>query len=265
MKNYKPILLILFSLFISCSDKNQEHLEKVKQRVKEDALGVDMKYKNIEFQWIDTLFVKEKLTSLKKINNTEIQSILDTEYFVKDNFKTGKLFTKEYLTKERIIELRNWETKVAHSDNSGYYKKQGYKDYLDFAFKNRNASKSISELCNQIEKTDKLLEKYNKIENGDLELIENSLWYYKRIDDFESNNKPEKLWSNLYSKLETIKSNQILIDSLSKLNPDQIIQYKSLNKFTINNPILNGAEQELKEYFIFDKDFNITERIDFKK
>lgn len=39
----------------SCSSPNKEYIEKIKQQVKEDALGVEMNYKNISFEWTDTL------------------------------------------------------------------------------------------------------------------------------------------------------------------------------------------------------------------
>lgn len=110
-----------------------------------------MNYKNINFEWVDTLFVNEKLIHLNNINDESLQTILDFEYFVKDNFETGKLFSKEYLSKNRILELRNWEVEVGHPNKYGSWVKDGYKDYLEFAFANRNASKYISELCNQIE------------------------------------------------------------------------------------------------------------------
>lgn len=140
-----------FKISFSCSNKNQKFIDKIKEQVKEDALGIEMNYKNINFEWVDTLFVNEKLIHLNNINDESLQTILDFEYFVKDNFETGKLFSKEYLSKNRILELRNWEVEVGHPNKYGSWVKDGYKDYLEFAFANRNASKYISELCNQIE------------------------------------------------------------------------------------------------------------------
>lgn len=106
---------------------------------------------------------------------------------------------------------------------------------------------------------------YTQIDEGDITLLENILWYYKRIENYQSNNNPEEIWSNLTTILEEIRRNKSQIDSLSSLEPNQVIYYKSLNTFKINNPIFNGAEQELKQYFIFDTNFNIIERIDYKK
>jgi len=165
-----------------------------------------------------------------------------------------------YLTKNRVEELRNWE-----KNNRGIPFNKEYNDYYKFAFANRDASKWISELCNQIEETDNLLSDFENIEEGNLRLINNVLWYYDRIDNYNSNHKPNAIWEKVSAKLGELKGFKVVIDSLSILNSDKVIYYKSLNTYKINNPMLNGAEQELTKYFLFDDQFNIIGKEEFKK
>ena len=254
------IILGLIGLLLGCSNPNKDYIEKVKKQVKEDAMGVEMNYENIAFQWTDTLFVKEKLKTIQANYKDRLNTILDIEYFVQDNFKKGKLFSTEYLSKKRVQELRNWE-----KNNRGIPFDKEYTDYYKFAFANRNASKWTSELCNQIEKTDNLLNKFEELEEGNLELMTNVNWYYSRIDNFNSNHKPNAIWEKVSNELSELKILKVEIDTLSKLSPEKVIYYKSLNTYKINNPLLNSAEQELKKYFLFDDKLNIIGKEDLKK
>lgn len=270
MKKTKILTFGLLAMILGCSNPNSEYIEKIKQKVKEDAMGVELNYENIEFQWIDTLFVKEKLTTISEQFDDRIKTILNIEYYVRDNFEKGKIFTKNYLTKDRFIELRNWELKVGHPNEYSYgrqatWVKDGYKDYYEFAFANRDASSWISELCNQIEKTDSLLNNYDNLEDGNLDLLQNALWFYKRIDIFESNNNPADLWDKVDNEIAELKKLKTEIDSLSSLDPNKVIHYKALNTYKIKNPILNGAVQELKKYFIFNSQFEIIGKEDIEK
>jgi len=67
------------------------------------------------------------------------------------------------------------------------------------------------------------------------------------------------------NELVELKALKVEIDSLSILNPNKVIYYKAFNTYKINNPILNGAEQELTKYFLFDDQFNIIGKEDFNK
>ncbi len=254
------IILGLLGIIASCSNPNKEYIEKIKQQVKEDALGVEMNYKNISFEWTDTLFVGEKISELDKSFSERLSVILNLEYYAKDNFEKGKLFSLSYLTKNRLEQLRNWE-----KNNRGIPFNKEYNDYYKFAFDNRDASAWISELCNQIEETDSLLSEYDKLEEGNLFLLKNVLWYYNRIDNYHSNHKPESLWSTISEEIDALKEIKEEIDSLTIIGSDKVIHYKALNTYKINNPIFNGAEQELKRYFLFDSNLNIIGKEDFEK
>ena len=46
-------------------------------------------------------------------------------------------------------------------------------------------------------------------------------------------------------------------ENLSKEDLNKVIEYKAINEYTINNPILNGAEVEIKKHFIFNSELEI--------
>lgn len=269
MKRAYLFLSGLLLLLAGCSNPNAEYIDKVEQQVKEDALGVEMNYQNIRFQWVDTLYVHEKLSQLEEQYTERLNAILDIEYYVRDNYEQGNIFTKDYLTKERFTQLRNWEREVGHPNQSPYggmalWVREGYKDYYDFAFDNRNASPWISELCDQIDETDSLLSVYDSLQEGDLELLQNVVWFYQRIDNFESSGSPSDLWDEVDIELTKLQRLELKMDSISNLDPSMAIHYKALNNYTIDNPLLNGAEQELTAYFIFDPQLEIIGKDDYE-
>ena len=261
------VLIFHVALIYSCSDPNEKHIQKIADFTKENAFGAELNYQNVQFNWVDTFFVKERLVELNKAYSAKLNEILKIEFYVKDNFTRGNLFKKEYLSKDRLLELRDWELNVGHPNKGSYsgssalWVKDGYKDYYDFAFSNRDASTFIFNLCNQIEQTDSLLKVYDNVKEGDLNLLENASWFYKRIDNYESNHKPHQIWDAVNIELDTLNHWEIIIDSLSLLNPNEVIHYKTLNKYKINNPFLNGVEQDLKCYFLFDQHFNVIKSI----
>jgi uncharacterized phage-like protein YoqJ len=247
----KKLLLILLplTLLFGCSNPNAEYLSKIKQNLKENANGVELNYENIEFKWVDTLFVSEQITQLNSSYEKKITSIMEIENYVKDNYETGKVFTKSYLTKDRFEELRNWEKNRRKKYSKG--------DYYEFAFKNREASSWISELCNQIEETDSLLSVYDEINEGNLDLFQNSLWYYEHIDNYVSNGNPSQIWAKVLNELTELRQINLDLEGLLKLEPNKVINYKASNIYKINNPLLNGAEQEVNNTVLFNSELEI--------
>lgn len=57
--------------------------------------------------------------------------------------------------------------------------------------------------------------------------------------------------------VEELEKLQTEKDVLSKKDPNEVIEYKALNIYNINNPMLNSVKQEVEKHFIFDKDLNI--------
>jgi hypothetical protein len=235
-------LLISLATLIACAETNP-YINKIKIKVKEDALGVEMNYKSISFQWKDTLTIGKQITKMTAQYDEGLNSILDISYFSED-----------VLTKEWLIRLRNFENRVRN-------KPKGYKNYEAFAFANRKASSFISEFCDQIEKTDELLTHWEHLGKGNLNLIKNAIWYYEREDKYNSRSRTD--WSainNLVKELEKLNSEK---EALLERDSNEIIEYKALNVYKINNPMLNGAEVEVKKNFIFDKDLNIIRTEDY--
>ena len=58
----------------------------------------------------------------------------------------------------------------------------------------------------------------------------------------------------MVKELEELHSKK---EALLERDSNEIIEYKALNVYNINNPMLNGAEVEVEKHFIFDKDLNI--------
>lgn len=264
MKKLYFFLISIISINVGCSRSDSVFIESINNYVNENALGLDLKYKSIDFKLIDTVFVKDSLKTLKKEYSENIKPLLGFKFYIKDDFKDGYIYTKDYITEKRFSELRNWELNIGHPSYNEYsgqaiWVADGFKDYYEFAFSNRNASEFISSLCTQVEKTDSLLKVFDKVKNGDLELINNVNWYYKRIDKFESSEDPDK--NGVFAKVDEVvaylKNVKLSIDSLSKLNPENIIQYKAINTYQINNPLFNGAEQKITRQFNFNPEFKV--------
>tara|TARA_B110000261_G_C13019165_1_gene331375 strand:+ start:125 stop:871 length:747 start_codon:yes stop_codon:yes gene_type:complete len=239
----KLIYLTLTILIVACSsDINQVHIDKIKQKVKKDAMGIDLNYKNVTFEWIDTLTVKKQLSFLNTSYDEGINSILKSSFFSQD-----------VLTKEKLITLRNWENGMR--DTPFKYDGKKYKNYEGFALNNRDLSPFITDLCNQIEISDKLLENWSNLEEGNLKLIKNANWYYKRKANY--NGTSIDFYNSINNLVELLEELKIKIVPISEMNPNDIIESKALNNYTINNPIMNGIEVDINKYFIFDKDYNI--------
>tara|TARA_B110000977_G_C10869029_1_gene412770 strand:- start:32 stop:700 length:669 start_codon:yes stop_codon:yes gene_type:complete len=214
----------------------------IKQIVKKDAMGIDLNYKNVTFEWIDTLTVKKQLSFLNTSYDEGINSILKSSFFSQD-----------VLTKEKLITLRNWENGMR--DTPFKYNGKKYKNYEGFALNNRDLSPFITDLCNQIEISDKLLENWSNLEEGNLKLIKNANWYYKRKANY--NGTSIDFYNSINNLVELLEELKIKIVPISEMNPNDIIESKALNNYTINNPIMNGIEVDINKYFIFDKDYNI--------
>jgi hypothetical protein len=242
----KVLILLMIGIIVSCSN-DAKYIEIVKQKVKDDALGIDMNYKNISFQWMDTLTVGRKLKTGLDLYDEMLNKLLSSSYF-----------SNESLNKEKLIELRNWENERRSKDRgseSFSFDGKKYENYEEFAFANRNASQFISDFCDQIEKTDKILMEWDNLEMPNLDLFKNVVWYYERQDSYYNIDSPNwKRFMDLINELENLKAENT---NLSEMNSDEVLEYKALNKYKINNPILNGAEQEVSKFFVFDKDFNV--------
>ncbi len=262
MKKTKILLIGLLALIFGCSNPNSEFIDKVKQYVKEDAMGIELNYKNLEFKWIDTLYVKDELATLNENFNERLKTIKDIEFYFKDNFEKGRIFTKSYLTKDRLVEIRNFQNKV----RDYLYKDNEYKSYYDWLFDKDNCdSEWCNTLRNEIEYMDSLIKNYKDFNDNDLNFLKSICWHYKYIDSYYSKKNPDAIWDKVDNEISDLKELKAKIDSLSDLDPDNVIHYKALNIYKVNNPMLNGVEQEIKRYFIFNSEHDIIGKKDFEK
>lgn len=255
MKDMHTIRTIASSLvlaLVGCTNPNEEYIETIRLHIKTEANGVEMNYESLEFKWIDTLHVHEQVTALTQLYADNLKAVIGLETFIKDDFIPGKVFSKNYLTLDRFKQLRDWEKIIR-----GVPFDEEFSDYYAFAFSNRTSSPFISELCDQLEKSDSLIQHFESIEEGNLALLSNVLWYYQRIDYYESNGQPNPIWDTVRSALNDLNAIQQSIDSLSQMDPQQVLEYKAYNAYQVNNPAYNGALQEVKKNYIFNPTFSI--------
>jgi len=270
MKKSILISLVLIGALFSCSNPNKVYIEKIKQQVKNDANGFEVNYENVSFKWVDTLYVSQKIANLKKDYSNTLNQILNYQSFVNDIDGSGKIFSKSYLTKNRLRQIRNWEIKVGHPNKYSWgekasWVKEGYKDYYKYACANKGTNQWFSELCRHVKTEDSLIREYNNIKEGNLTLIKNNLWFYKRIDHYYHSSNPNPVWNEISDKVESLEKINSTIDSLKTFKPNHVIYYKALNVFKANNPFFNGQRQELKKYFFFDSDYNIIKEEVYNK
>lgn len=253
IKKYS-LIFIVFYLVTGCSDPNQPYIDSIREKVQSDAMGFDLNYQSIEFNWVDTLKINDKINRLETAYSEKLKEILDLEYHVYDNHERDYIFSKKYISEQRLLELRNWE------DNMRGMPFNEYDNYTEFAFSNRNQSEWLQNYTSTVEKTDKLINKYESLNDGNLELIRNAVFYYERIDSFHNNRNVSDLWGLVRSQIYTLESLSKEINSWSEKNPNEVIHYVAENKFQINNPMFNNAEQQITDKFYFNKNFEIIKR-----
>jgi hypothetical protein len=239
------LLSLSFIILSSCSNQNDSYIDAIKENVKRNASGVELNYQSIEFKWIDTLTVGERTNQIEGIKKGFNNDFLAIEAIVSD-FDYGKLFSLEYLTKEKLIELREWERIKRKEFNP----KQ---DYYQFAEDNKDKSEWLQKLLIQLKQTDSLITNYDQISEGNSTLIKNALNYYKRIDQYYGDENNSKLWSQVELRLDSIQKMDVEIQRLTALEDSDIIHLKAFNKYSIINPLLNNAKVEIQKYYFFDK------------
>jgi hypothetical protein len=216
----------------------EEYIETI-----EEGNRIDLNYKSVALSYVDTLTIgkrkAELVNSIQEIkdhflshNKPVVSHLIDIE---------GDIFTKSFLTKEKLQELREWERQARKRNDPNY-------DYYAFLFTEDCYSAWCEELRNQLTKTDEYVENYDSIQDGDLDFINHIAWYYKRIDQFGSNGATDPAWEE---RIMLIDSGLALEEHLSKFTDDdsQVIHYVLENTYTILNPALN-TKQELTEKFL---------------
>ena len=78
---------------------------------------------------------------------------------------------------------------------------------------------------------------------------------YDIFDEFNGNSRLD--WSVIKDAINSLEELRSQKENLSKEDLNKVIEYKAFNEYTINNPLLNGAEVEIKKHFIFNSELEI--------
>jgi len=228
MKTQKFILLAVITLLIvSCSNQYQDFIDILKLDKSKNELGVDLKYKVLNFEMLDTLYNYELADSLQQILTDSIEEIKQLD-----------------MNKNVFVKFKNQEQELRGDKN--YYK--------DVVYNNSYNSEWLTELRKILEKTDSLLSDFD---NADIiDKFELYSWYNRRYFQFYENSEFEGKFDDYYKTALKLKNIEKEISSL-KANPMKIIHYKAKVNFEQINPLLGGVKQNLTEIKYFDENKNL--------
>ena len=238
MKPVKFTLLLLIFTLVSCNP-NKEFIEKISSRLSDDALGVDLHYKSLEFEFIDTLYIGEL--------QTEAQDDLSA---IKHDLGSVPTLSEVSLTLDLLKKLRNQELEL-----------RGNNSYYDFLFSDDCYSDWCETLRNQINQTDKLIEEFPTM-TDELPYWNNIVWYHIRREQFYGNSDKVEFWNSVQDAIDEATLLQTKVDSLAAFPENTVVNYTAHNRYEIVNPLLNNVKQTLDEYFIFSKDMELVGRFD---
>jgi len=225
-------VLLVFSLIIltiSCSNPNKEFIDKLKEQKANNELGLDLKYKVIKLEVLDTLYNQELADSLQLTLNNNLND-----------------FKQLDMNKEDFIKFKNQE--LVFRDDKNYYK--------NVVFNDEYSSEWLRELKVILERTDKLLSNYDS--TNILDKAELYTWYSRRYWDFNENTKYKNSFNNYYEEIIELKGLEKEISTLKEA-PNKIVHYKTKVNFEQVNPLLNNAKQNLTEVKLFDESKNLIE------
>ena len=249
-----PILLFL----VACSNPDKEFLEAIEHHITENAEGFDMNYNSIDFEVLESITYSEHLAEKEKGYDSALKTLLDAEYWIRgDEFEVGNIFTKEYLTIERYNVLRNWEINHRGTPFEGI-DGSTYSNYYEFAKNNQNRSDWLKEYVNKMEEADRLIDKYDSLNEGDLDFLNNILAFYLRIENYHSDRNPDEFWRIAENLVVELNKEKELIKELREKAGDQVYRIVTRNKYEINNPFFGGNKQTLERRFYFDAEMNIV-------
>lgn len=122
----KRLLFVLLTSFVLLSCNKFE--SPIKEEIKKNALGMDLKYRSIEIKVIDTITVEESIMEIMSAENTNYSIINSKEY--NDSIITKYISGVEKLCKiykedEEIYKLKIWNYRL---DRIKYLSKKSPKD-----------------------------------------------------------------------------------------------------------------------------------------
>ncbi len=241
----KLIFLIATLTLVSCQSDIEE---KIETHLKSKAMGLEINYKSQSFQWVDTLTVSELNDSFKRKTNGIIEPILGFEYYIYPHHDHCQILTKSYNSISKLKQLRNFENEHGHKENG---------DYIAFAKKNYGLSSFINSYADNIDGLDSIISNYDNFKESDPFWIKTLAWFYKRTESYEKNHVTADFWDLAIQYSDTIKAYNDSISKYSNIDGSTPIYFKGINKYTIENPLLKGAKQELKGFIYFNPELEI--------
>lgn len=256
----KIIYLAFMLLIIGCSNPNQEYLNSIEEYLTDSAMGLELNYKSIEFEIVETITFQDRIDSLHQSFEQLFNQLTELEFYVRDDIGEGKIFSLDFLTKDRLTKIRNWEKNwrgVPFRGAGGTM----YSDYYEFAKENPQLSDWIVDLNNHIDRIDSILENYDDLNQINLNIIETVYWFYLRIENYYTSRNPGEVWVLIGEQINNLNVIETEINTLKENQPDEIYHIKAVNKYTVDNPMFGGTKQTSMEDFYFDKDLKVIRRV----
>jgi len=224
------IAAVSILLFSSCSENN-EYIKKIKERISSDAMGIDLKYKSLEFKMIDTISIKEYTDSLLLPVIEFKEQVSKDSNFLIDNRSSGRI-----------------EALIAKVKRTAEISDRLY---------GSNSNMIEYQLCQ---------DKWNKT-NKDLSTVSSQYEFWKLVVYcYEARSKIHNISTTAYDNLNDLifeaEKSQSKIDSISKFTGDKPVYFKAFNKYTIVNPVFGNATQTINSVFTFDENKKLIDRID---
>ena len=224
-------LLAATALLSACGQKNAEYIEQIQQDVETHYGGMHVKFKSIEFKWVDTIYYADKVRELQSMRDSLVGFITGVRATSIYDYNVANIYSLSYLTRDRLEGIRNWENQARKDPG-----------YIMFACANKDKSKWLADLCEHTLVMDSLVNGYGNITEGDYVLVNTVAWYYARMEHFKLGNVVTKeLQDAVVSAASMIMIVDHRIDELSSIRPDSIFRYVAYDKYSVT---ISGDKME---------------------
>lgn len=228
MKHYCVLLSLIALCLVSCENAMQKSL---RENVEAGANGVDLKYKLISNEVVDTITVGDRLASL-------------AEY--------GELATMgDNISRERYATMRDQEFKVLRSDTT-YEQKVMTGDLKD-------ASEWCTEIRLRTEFADSVLANWGTLKKDDWHFLSSIVWYTLREEQYYNSQSKDWLDAKI-ADFDSMREDYEEFISLSNSPIDSVLYYSIDHKYSIVSPILN-KRIELRDSVVITPDMKILYRV----
>lgn len=220
----RAIFILALAITAYACEKHIEHQEVIKKHIFIQNGFVDPQYKSIEIKLSDTIFIKDKVQSLR--------AFIDSNMLIIDAYFDIDL--------EKLNEYRNQELTLRRNPN-----------YYEFVFSEQCYSAWCREIREKIIKLDEIIKIYPNIDT--LEVYKLAAWFEIRKFDYHELSRYKEMYQHVtdeISKIERIKAEK---DSLNSINANAIFSYKVTNKFKAYNSFMKETQILNNRYTFNDK------------